>query len=46
VKAVLRAMTKLPGMRDIGRQLVGQHIGEIILLGVAGEILERQHHDA
>lgn len=32
--------------RDVGRQFVGEHVGEIILLWIAGQILERQHHDA
>jgi len=31
--------------REVGGQLVGEHVGEIILSGIAGEIGEGQHHD-
>ena len=32
-------------MREVGRQIVGDPVGEIVLLLVAGEVLERQHDD-
>ena len=32
-------------MREVGRQVVGDPVGEIVLLLVAGEVLERQHDD-
>ena len=32
-------------MREVGGQIVGDPVGEIVLLLVAGEILERQHDD-
>ena len=39
-------MTKLSGnMREVGGQIVGEGVGEIVLLGVAAQIGERQHDD-
>ena len=32
-------------MREVGGQIVGQAVGEIVLLGVAAEVGERQHDD-
>ena len=32
-------------MREIGRQIVGDPVGEIVLLLVAAQVLERQHDD-
>ena len=32
-------------MRQIGRQIIGDAVGEIVLLLVAAQVLERQHDD-
>ena len=32
-------------MGQVGRQIVGDAVGEIVLLLIAGEVLERQHDD-
>ena len=32
-------------MREVGRKIVGNPVGEILLVLVAGEVLERQHDD-
>ena len=46
VKAVLRAITKLSrDARQIGRQVLGDAVGEIVLGRVAGEVGEGQHDE-
>ena len=46
VKAVLRAMTKLlADAREIGGEIFGDAVGEIILGRIAGEVGEGEHHD-
>jgi hypothetical protein len=42
VKAVLRAITK---PREIGGEVFGDAVGEIVLSRIAGEIGERQHDE-
>ena len=32
-------------LREVGRQIVGDSVGEILLLRIAAEVLERQHDD-
>jgi hypothetical protein len=45
VKAVLRDHEQVGDPRQVGRQIVGDPVGEILLAGIVAEIGKWQHDD-